>query len=420
MILKETVEQAKTASYEMARLTEAQKNAILKDFARLMHESRTALLEANAEDLVLYKKNISDNVSGATQAMYQRLILNSDKITQLVRGVEDTIGLADPCNQILATRTLAKNLQLTQISTPIGLIAIIFESRPDVIPQVLSLMIKSGNACILKGGKEAAHTNRAFMNIVRAVTDLHSDLPKCWASLLETREEIQQILAFHNHIDLVIPRGSNSLIQSVMNNTKIPVMGHADGVCHVYVDDKFDIQKALDIILDAKTQYPAACNSVETILLHSKIAKSFLSTLVSKLKAENVQIFGCEKTREIILDAAPVADWHTEYGDLRVAICIVKDIEAAVLHINNHGSHHSDAIVSTHAESLEIFKSRVDSASVMLNASTRFADGFRYGMGAEVGISTNKTHARGPVGLQGLVIYKYILEGDGHVVSQFK
>ncbi|MCB0349688.1 MAG: glutamate-5-semialdehyde dehydrogenase [Bdellovibrionales bacterium] len=413
MNLSEIVRHSKLATHAVSALTLKQKNLLLKDFAEGIEKSRAELLRANAEDLAEAKKNL------LSQSMYQRLVLSNEKITQLVRGVQDVILLPDPCNQILSSRSLADKLQLTKISTPIGLIAVIFESRPDVIPQVLSLMIKSGNACLLKGGKEALNTNRAFMKIIEELRAQHNFWPEQAVTFLETREQIHEILAFHNEIDLVIPRGSNALIQNIMANTKIPVMGHADGVCHIFVDDVFDFVKALDIIVDAKTQYPSACNSLETLLVHKNVATDFLPKLAQKLNQCSVDLLGCDQTIKIIGECSPVRDWHTEYGDLHLAIKVVNDIHDAIKHIELYGSHHTDAIISKNKEHIDTFKSQVDSASVMVNISTRFSDGFRYGLGAEVGISTNKTHARGPVGLEGLVIYKYIVEGDGHTVANY-
>jgi glutamate-5-semialdehyde dehydrogenase len=301
------------------------------------------------------------------------------------------------------------------------LIGIVFESRPDVIPQILSLILKSGNAVVLKGGREAVYSNNAFMKLVGDLNQRCAYLPEGWAALLDSREAVQAMLNYPQYVDLIIPRGSNQLVQSIMAATKIPVLGHADGVCHLYVHASANLKQATALAIDAKIQYPAACNALETLLVDEAIAAEFLPTFAEGARQANVVLRGCDQSQSILpdLEAATEADWRTEYGDLTLAVKVVSSLETAIAHINQFGSHHTDAIVAQDTAALERFMNAVDSACVFANASTRFADGFRFGLGAEIGISTAKTHARGPVGLEGLVIYKYKLRGNGQVVADY-
>ena len=331
------------------------------------------------------------------------------------------VRLTDPVGAIASRVQLDDGLVLERVSVPLGVIGIIFESRPDVIPQILSLILKSGNAVVLKGGKEAYHTNHAFMTLVEKLNNVCPVLPAAWAQLIDSREAVREMLAYPQYVDLVIPRGSNQLVQSVMAATQIPVLGHADGVCHLYVHPSASIEKAIPLIVDAKIQYPAACNALETLLVDSEVAGRFFPAFQHAAAAANLQLIGCEQTRTFIPEAQPASDddWHTEYGDLRLSVKVVSGMDAAIAHINSYGSHHTDGILAADPAAIEIFLNAVDSASVFANASTRFADGFRYGLGAEIGISTAKTHARGPVGLEGLVIYKYKLRGTGQIVADY-
>ena len=298
----------------------------------------------------------------------------------------------------------------------------VFESRPDALVQIATLCLKSGNAALLKGGSEALQTNRALAEVMLEATRGLPGIPEGWMHLLEAREEVRAILDLHHLVDLIIPRGSNELVQHIMANTKIPVMGHADGICHVVVDAAADLEMAHRICLDAKTQYPSVCNAAETFLVHREIARAFLPEMVRLLVAAGVEVRGDEATRQLSGEGvalATEADWGTEYLDLVVSVKVVEDLKEAIDHINRYSSHHTDAIVTEDRQAASQFLQAVDSASVLHNASTRFADGFRYGLGAEVGISTNRIHSRGPVGLEGLVIYKYVVEGKGQVVGEY-
>lgn len=419
--LTETLRHCKNAFLSMSVLSTAQKNEALAVFATLIETHTDFLLAENLRDI---QKAETD---GLTQSLFQRLKLDHSKVTQLVQGVRDLINLPDPAGRILSTTRLDDQLILEKQTVPLGVIGIIFESRPDVIPQILSLILKSGNAVVLKGGKEALHTNMAFMALVEKLNVACDWLPEYWANLLDSREAVHQMLDYPQYVDLIIPRGSNQLVQSIMAATKIPVLGHADGVCHLYVHSSADIAEAIRVILDAKTQYPAACNALETLLVDVEIAKDFLPYFVDQALQSGLTLKGCEKTQGLMSKAqagqpmslATEADWRAEYGDLTLAVKLVDSLEAAMLHINQYGSHHTDGILAKDLQALEIFLNRVDSACVFANASTRFADGFRFGLGAEIGISTAKTHARGPVGLEGLVIYKYKLRGAGQIVADY-
>jgi glutamate-5-semialdehyde dehydrogenase len=407
--VKDQLMQAREASYKMATLTTQKKNDALETFARVIESNTDFWLKENKKDV---------EACDPASPLYQRLKLDAHKIKALVKGLREVIQLPDPVGQILHKKLLDKGLTLEMQSVPIGVLGIIFESRPDVIPQVLSLVLKSGNACVLKGGKEAAHSNSAFMQLVREAS---KDLPDHWAQMIETREDVKEMLSHSEYLDLVIPRGSNELVQMVMSSTKVPVLGHADGVCHLYVHETGDLQKAVALAIDGKVQYPSACNSIETLLVDQAVAQDFLTRFQEVATEQGIKLKGCEQTRAILsgVEAADEEDWHREYGDLRLAIKVVKGLKEAVDHINHYGSHHTDCIVAQDQRVQDDFMNQVDSASVMANASTRFADGYRYGLGAEVGISTSKLHARGPVGMDGLVIYKYKLRGEGQIVADY-
>jgi glutamate-5-semialdehyde dehydrogenase len=340
---------------------------------------------------------------------------------QLVQGIRDLIRLDDPAGKILSATLLDDGLILEKQTVPLGVIGIIFESRPDVIPQILSLILKSGNTVVLKGGREALHSNRAFMSLVDELNARCDFLPSGWASLLESREAVHAMLNYPQYVDLIIPRGSNELVQSIIAATRIPVLGHADGVCHLYVHADTDPNQAARIAVDAKAQYPAACNALETLLVDRGIAETFLPAFRKVAAAAGIELRGCERTRRILrsIEPATEADWRTEYGNLTLSVKMVDSPEQAIAHINQYGSHHTDAILSRKPDVIEHFLNAVDSACVFANASTRFADGFRFGLGAEIGISTARTHARGPVGLEGLVTYKYKLRGSGQIVSDY-
>jgi glutamate-5-semialdehyde dehydrogenase len=391
--------------------------------AKALDSNRKAILEANRKDLELAEKLLRENK--LSHALIGRLKVNESKIDEMIAGIQDVIKLEDPTGKTLQCLELDRGLILCKVSCPIGLIGVIFESRPDVVPQVMALCLKSGNATIFKGGSEARTSNRIIFNILKDAIKNTEGIPQEAFQLMETREEVMDILSCDSHIDLLIPRGSNAFVKYIQDNTKIPVLGHADGICHVYVDNEASIDTAIDVCFDSKVQYPAVCNAMETMLVHICIADGFLPLMLKQLADAGVELRLDEISRSIAdkhgiaSTTATEEDWHTEYNDLILSVKIVDSMEEAIDHINNYGSHHTDAIVTENPQKKKEFSGLVDSSSVMLNASTRFADGFRYGKGAEVGISTNKIHARGPVGMEGLVIYKYILTGNGDKVADF-
>ncbi len=414
MSIEQQAKSAREASIKLAVLPNNAKNKALKGIADSIKSNSKKIIEANKKDLETAKKNKLSTV------LIGRLKIDDNKIHEMVEEIKDVAELDDPVGKTLSQIELDKGLMLYQITCPIGVIGAIFESRPDVVTQISSLCIKSGNAVILKGGSEALNSNRMLVKIISEAA-AKSGIPKRAVQLIETREQVAEMLKLHDYIDLVIPRGSNKFVKYIMEISQIPVLGHSEGVCHVYVDKNADLKKAISISFDAKCQYPAVCNAVETLLVHKGIADKFLPLIVKKFKSAGVEIRGDDKTRKVVHDIikATEKDWDMEYNDLILSVRTVDDLDEAISHINNHGSKHTDAIITQNKANAEKFMDLVDSASVMWNASTRFADGFRYGKGAEVGISTSKIHARGPVGLEGLVIYKYKLVGNGHIVKDY-
>ena len=354
---------------------------------------------------------------GLAAPLKKRLLFDEKKLRQVQKGLLALCELPDPLHHTQLARELMPGLKLYRVSCPIGVVGVIFESRPDALVQIASLCLKSGNAVLLKGGREAARTNRALMDaLLKAARE--ANMPDGWAALLETREEVQNMLKMDDCIDLIIPRGSNEFVRYIMDNSRIPVLGHADGICHVYVDASADIDMAVSVTVDSKTQYVAVCNAAETLLVHKDIAEVFLPAVHKALAEKNVQLRGCERTREIIsCGQASEEDWKTEYLDYILSIKVVDSVEDAIRHINRYGSGHTDTIVAQDNKAVRAFMSLVDSAGVFCNCSTRFADGFCYGFGAEVGIATGKLHARGPMGLEGLCSYKYLLLGNGQTLS---
>ncbi len=417
--MEKTAKNAKQASLKLLSLSNNIKNKALSAIAKHIKNNIDIIIQENKKDLAEAENLLKEGI--LNKSLYNRLKLDEEKINIIIKGIEDVIKLEDPINKVLCATELDKELELYRVSCPIGVIGVIFESRPDVVPQIASLAIKSSNAVILKGGIEALNTNRILVKLITKALDTISDYPKNSINLIETRDDVKELLKIDKYIDLLIPRGSNNLVKYIKENTKIPVLGHTEGICHIYIDKNADFEKALKISIDSKIQYPAACNAVETILVHKNIAEKLLPELISEFKKNEVLIKGDEITKNIIpdMEIAKEKDWETEYSDKIVSIKIVKDIEEAVNHINFYGSGHTDCIITENKENCDYFMNYVDSAGVYRNASTRFADGFRYGFGAEVGISTNKTHARGPVGLEGLTIYKYKLYGSGQVVSEY-
>ena len=419
MQLIDLVKNAKDSTYKLQSLSTDIKNKALLEIADKLEQNKNIIFEANKKDLEYAKKLLDENK--ISLSMFNRLKLDENKMIDIISGIKDVVKLEDPINKVLLETELDDNLLLKKISCPIGLIAVIFEARPDVISQISSLCIKSSNAVILKGGAEGENTNKAIFNIINETLESIEDFPKNSVNLVFTRDDIKELLSMDKYVDLIIPRGGNSLVQYIKSNTNIPVLGHADGICHLYIDESANQEKALKICLDSKAQYPSACNAVETILINKNIANEYLPKLYNLFKENNIKMNGCEEVRKILnqSDIGEVKEWHLEYGDKEASLKIVENTEEAYNHINKYGSHHTDSIVSENKDNIEKFMTYVDSANVYTNTSTRFSDGFRYGFGAEVGISTNKTHARGPVGLEGLTIYKYKLFGNYQIVDDY-
>jgi glutamate-5-semialdehyde dehydrogenase len=412
-MIVDIAKQCREASMITSTLDGKTKNNALRMVANALKENAEAVINANSRDLSKAREE------GLADVLYKRLKFDSAKLSESVEGIESLIGLPDPVGMVQVETELDDGLILRRISCPIGVLGIVFESRPDALVQISCLALKSGNAVLLKGGAEAMETNSILADIISRAS-ISAGIPKGWMGLLQTRDEVREMLSLHDIIDLVVPRGSNEFVQYIMRNTKIPVLGHADGICHVYVDSKADKDMAVKVVYDSKCQYPSVCNAVETLLVHNDIANEILPMIKDRFDVAGVEIRGDKQVRNVIdCEPADETDWQTEYNDLIVSIKIVKGEDEAIEHINQYGSHHTDAIVTDDRKTAERFMDRVDSANVFWNCSTRFSDGFRYGLGAEVGISTNKIHARGPVGLEGLTIYKWTLEGNGHIVADY-
>ncbi len=417
MNVSEIAAKAKEASYVLGALPPEAKDRALNAMACALRVHADEILQANQLDLQTAKKAVE--AGKMKTALYERLKLTRDKLEAVIRGVEEMVELPDPVGQVLSATELDEGLNLYKISCPIGLIGVIFEARPDVVPQIAALTAKSGNAAVLKGGKESQYTNDALAKVLQNALATVPGYPPYALNLIHSREESAQMLALDQYFDLIIPRGGNSLLAYVKANTKIPVLGHADGVCHIYVARSADAQMAKQICTDAKTQYPSACNTVETLLIDEAWPEPFKKDLLEHLVKHGVELFGGADIAKLAPVSGPVEEWHTEYGEKKLSVKQVKNILEAVEHINRYGSHHTDCILTANHDEVQIFMDLVDSAGVYHNASTRFADGYRYGFGAEVGISTGKTHARGPVGLAGLTIYKYKLYGNGQIVADY-
>lgn len=418
----EQLKLVKDASLVLASIDSVVKNDALKAIAEVLDANRTAIISANEKDL-----NDSTD-AGIAEPILKRLKFDDKKIDDVIDGIMSLISLKDPVGETLMATELDDGLELYKCSSPIGVVGVIFESRPDALVQIATLCLKSSNGAILKGGSEAKNTNRVLFELIVQATD-SVGIPHNWIELIESREDVSKILSYDEYIDLIIPRGSNAFVQYIMNNSKIPVIGHADGICHCYVDADCDVEKALKVVLDAKTQYVSVCNATETLLVHENVAQAFLPKMAELFFDKGCTIKCDEKAYEIVKNSmvhdcdkllkADESDWSTEYLDLMISIKIVSSLEEAVDHINKYGSGHTDSIMTENDDTARFFMSRVDSGNVFLNCSTRFSDGFRYGFGAEVGVSTSKIHARGPVGLEGLLIYKYKLFGNGHVVDDY-
>jgi len=412
---------AREAARSLARLSGERRCGVLLAAADAIEAARAQILEANALDC---RAAEPDMASGKmSSAMFKRLRVTESGIAEMAMRVREVARLDDPLGRTLMSTELDDNLTLFRESCPLGVIGVIFESRPEVVPQLASLALKSGNALILKGGAEATHTNEVLVAVCRAALEKFAEVPADSVQLLQSRADVLELLALDRDVDLIIPRGSYELVHFIMEHSRIPVLGHGEGICHVYVDRSADIGKAIEITYDAKVQYPAVCNAAETLLVHEEIAGKFLPAVVARLKEAGVEIRADAKTQSLLpgedIARATEADWSTEYGDLILSIKVVADINDAIDHINRYGSRHTDTIVTEDEAAAARFMNEVDSAGVFQNASTRFADGFRYGFGAEVGISNSKLHARGPMGLEGLTTYKYKLHGNGHTVAPY-
>ena len=413
MNMKEATKRMKQDSSKMAALSGEQRNKALEAVRAALLEKKEEIFLANEEDMKAAEE------AGIAPAVMKRLKFDEHKLEDVTAGIQELIKLPDPLSKVQLARQLDEGLELYRVSCPIGVIGIIFEARPDALVQISSLCLKSGNCAVLKGGKETARTNKVLFDIIYTAA-VQTGVPEGCMLQAELHNEIDELLSCHESVDLLIPRGSNQFVQYIMNHTKIPVMGHADGICHIYVDEEYDEKKAIPVIIDAKTQYTAACNAVETLLIHRKIAEKFLPVLYQELTEHKVKVRGTEEVSRISpCELMGEEEFNTEYLDLIVSVKLVENVQEAVAHINRFGSHHTDCIITEKKETAEIFMQLVDSAGVYQNCSTRFADGFRYGFGAEVGISTGKIHARGPVGLEGLVTYKYKLFGQGQIVGDY-
>lgn len=423
MSMKDVAAKMKMASPKLAVSSCEQRNQALLKVKEELLAAKDSIFEANHKDME------AAGASHTAPAVMKRLKFDEGKLADVCKGIDQLVSLADPLEKQSLARALDDGLTLYRVSCPIGVVGIIFEARPDALVQISGLCIKSGNCAILKGGKETVHTNKVLFDCIHKAV-MAAGLPEYSLYQATLHNEIDELLACERYVDLLIPRGSNQFVQYIMNNTKIPVMGHADGVCHIYVDKDADVNKALPIIVDAKTQYTAACNAVETLLIHRDIADFFLPKLAKTLQDHGITCRGSEEVAGILAsrncendsfacEVMGEEDFHTEYLDLVVSLKLVSGVEEAIDHINYFGSHHTDCIITENTDTANVFMQMVDSAGVYQNCSTRFADGFRYGFGAEVGISTSKLHARGPVGLEGMVTYKYKLYGDGQIVGDY-
>ena len=413
MTIREKAAMMKLDSSKMASTDITVRNAALEKIAESLLAGKERIFEANAKDM---ERAQADNI---LPAVIKRLKFSEAKLSDAIAGIHNLIALPDPLFRIQLKRQLDEGLTLVRETCPIGVIGVIFEARPDAMVQIASLCIKSGNCAILKGGSETRETNKLLFELIYEAA-LSSGLPQGCLFQAEQRDEIAELLACHESVDLLIPRGSNAFVQYIMNNTKIPVLGHADGICHIYVDKDFDLEKAIPVIIDAKTQYTAACNAVETLLVHQDALEKLMPPLQKAFEEYKISLCATSDIADRYgSELATEEDFSTEYLDLIISAKTVENIDEAIWHINKYGSHHTDCIITEDNKAAEYFMRMVDSAGVYQNCSTRFADGFRYGFGAEVGISTGKIHARGPVGLEGLVTYKYKLFGNGQIVGDY-
>ena len=422
MDIKSKAHMMKLSSNRMAASSVDMRHKALSNIKDSLGKNKEEILSENQKDLNKARED------GISEAVYKRLKFDEKKLATVKSGIDELMALPDPLGRVSYEHELEDGLLLKRVSCPIGVLGVIFEARPDALVQIASLCIKSGNCAILKGGKETTNTNRILFSLIYDAA-VAAGLPESALFLAETHSEIDELLSCEGDVDLIIPRGSNAFVRYIMEHTRIPVMGHADGVCHTYVDVDADINKAIPIVVDAKIQYTAACNATETLLIHRDVAEEFLPQLAEALSENGVRLRGTGEAAKILngriaeSDVMGEDEFNTENLDLVISVKLVSDVDEAIEHINRFGSHHTDAIITENDETAEHFMNMVDSAGVYQNASTRFADGFRYGFGAEVGISTSKIHARGPVGLEGLLTYKYKMYGHGdkiHIVKDFK
>lgn len=418
--VQEVAKQARLASCRLPRLTKESRTKALHAMAEELAKSEAKILEANKTDVANAQALVAE---GKMPSSYlKRLKLDAEKLKGVIDGIKQVAQIEDSLGTATLKRELDDELNLYRVCCPIGVVLVIFESRPDALPQIMSLLVKSGNAGLIKGGKEAENSNRVIFSCLSEALR-SAGYPEGSFFLLTGREEVSDLLKLNKEIDLVIPRGSNDLVRHIQNNTDIPVLGHADGICHLYVDAKADLEMALKLTIDSKTQYPAACNAIETLLVNRKVADVFLPKIIQAFKENNVEVRVEKSAIESFnlqdVDVANDSDWTTEYSDLTISIKVVDSLEEAIEHINTYGSGHTECIVTEDKAAFEKFFAEVNSAGVYHNASTRFADGFRYGFGAEVGISTGKLHPRGPVGVEGIITYKYKLVGKGQIVADY-
>ncbi len=420
--IDEKVRSAQAAALDLANVDNDERTRALHAIADAIDDNREMIQEANAVDVAAGEKQLE--AGEYSQALVDRLKLSAAKLDSIVEMVRSVAEQDDPLGTTLDARELDEDLELYKVAVPIGVIGTVFESRPDALAQIAALALKSGNSVMLKGGSEASESNRVLYDLIEEATADVDAIPAGWAQLVEARADVTAMLEMDEEIDLLMPRGSSEFVQYIQENTSIPVLGHTEGICHVYVDREADLAMAVDVAFDAKVQYPAVCNAVETLLIHESVAAEFLPEITARYAESDVEIRADEATREIVgdhvsLQAATEADWSTEYGDLIVSISVVDSLSAALAHITEYSSKHTESILTADADRAGRFMRQLDSASVFHNASTRFSDGYRFGLGAEVGISTGKIHARGPVGLEGLTTYKYLLEGDGQLVATY-
>lgn len=410
--VKSKAKAAKEASYKLAVVSSKDKNRVLKKMAAKIREAKESLKEKNRIDIEAGVK------AGLSNAMIDRLTLNDKRIEDMAAGIEKIAALTDPVGEVIKGWSPESGIKINKVKVPIGVIGMIYESRPNVTADSAALALKSGNAIVLRGGKEAVNSNVALAEILKDAV-IEEGFPEGSISLIQNidREGVKILSQMVEYVDVIIPRGGSGLIQAVVEHAKVPVIFHDKGLCHTFIDESADIDMAKNICINAKVQRPGVCNAMETLLVHEKIAEKFLPIIAAEYIKAGVELRGCENTLKILKDieAATEEDWGTEYLELILSVKIVKNIEEAVTHINRYGSKHSEAIVTNSYENSKLFTTAVDSATVYVNASTRFTDGSCFGFGAEIGISTNKLHARGPVALEELTTYKYVIEGNGEI-----